>query len=627
MTREQETEVCSMGELTRWQHARLFDEGGLLEQLRPLGVAEEETIAQLCRAEIADWRARPTMVEESSLQEPLRHARNAIREHLPLTRFNRWRNPKTKQDEHLALKYLNFSLEEWQRINTDSEERFARRLREQQRIDDPEAIVRLSEELLRRDEWYHLALGVTINTGRRMTEVLKTGIFAPKTAYTLWFKGQLKTKEYDLEAYEIPTLVPADLVLSAVTRLREQQDCTQMSNDAVSQRFGPVLRQMADQQLSPLIPKRDPDQNLYTHLSRSIYGRLCVLYHCPSNVFDLQYMAHILGHYWYFRERDEQKRANLDSTLHYMDYVIGDGRGNLDGRRGIWLGTKAGVEVLDAFRKEWEKMAKPSVKPTNRGGTKDALLGEQHPVKPKKRSILNCTPEQKTRFDAEMQRRRLAHQHELVGMLLDESTWYHQMETMLAPLSDTLHTSTPLETLRALVAGSGGEPSDAAVSSQLQQRWGVSLEQIEALFEKATEEGHQKPLTYFEGRLEKRESYKAGAQKRAQKYQQTDFTQFPYSQLEHVRTPEAAQERVRRIVLTIMRHNERAEPRDRWYLNAGLIYQLKTIRHEVINAYLKEHEAEIKAHHQHLGIEPRYNRKMMPVTEMITIPEDPFPLH
>ncbi|QBD77328.1 hypothetical protein EPA93_15545 [Ktedonosporobacter rubrisoli] len=81
----------------------------------------------------------------------------------------------------------------------------------------------------------------------------------------------------------------------------------------------------------------------------------------------------------------------------------------------------------------------------------------------------------------------------------------------------------------------------------------MSLDQIDALFEKAVEDGYKEPLKYFEGTLEKRESYKAGAQKRAQKYQQTDFTLLPYSQLEHIRMPEAAQERVRRIVLTIMR--------------------------------------------------------------------------
>lgn len=614
-----------MGEMTRWQHERLFGEGGLLEQLRPLGVLEEQEIEQICAAEIAAWRTRPTMIIESSLQEPLRHARNAIRGHLPLTRANRWKNPKTKEDEHIALKHLNFSLEEWHRINTDSEERFARRLRQQQRIENPDAVVRLSEKLLRSEEWYNLALGVTINTGRRITEVLKTGIFSPKTDYTIWFKGQLKTKKHALQVYEIPTLVPADLVLAAIARLRERQNCSQMSNDSVSQTFGPVMRQMADRHLSIYIPKRDPEQNLYTHLSRSIYGRLCVLYHCPLVIFDLQYMAHILGHYWYFDEEDENKRANLDSTLHYMDYVIGDGNGNLDGRRGIWLGTKSGVEVLDEFRKEWEEMTQqPPLLRTGRSRKKKELSGEQHPVAPKSRSIINCTSEQKDRFDDEMDRRSLAHQHELVGPLLDEAVWYRQMEGLLTPLSEPLQAATPLEMLRALIAVYEGEKQDVAVSTHLQQRWGVTLDQVDRLFEKAVEEGYEKPLDHFEASLGKRESYKAGAQKRAQKYQQTDFTLLPYSQLESIRMPEAAQERVRRIVRTIMQYNQRAQPRDRWYINAGLIYQLKTIRHEIINAYLQEHEEEIKSHHSQLGIEPRYNRKMESIKEMIIIPEEPI---
>ena len=60
-----------MGEMTRWQYERLFGAGGLLEQLRSLGVAEEAEIAHLCRAELATWRERPTMQVEASLQEPL----------------------------------------------------------------------------------------------------------------------------------------------------------------------------------------------------------------------------------------------------------------------------------------------------------------------------------------------------------------------------------------------------------------------------------------------------------------------------------------------------------------------------------------------------------------------------
>ncbi len=223
-----------------------------------------------------------------------------------------------------------------------------------------------------------------------------------------------------------------------------------------------------------------------------------------------------------------------------------------------------------------------------------------------------------------MERRSLAHQQELVGALLNEAAWYRQMEALLAPFSQAVQASTPLETLRALLAVYQNEKQDVAVSTHLQQRWGVSLDQVDTLFGKAVEEGYQEPLTYFEETLGKRESYKAGAQKRAQKYQQTDFTTLPYSQLEHIRMPEAARERVRRIVLTLMRHNEQAQPRDRWYINAGLIYQLKTIRHEVINAYLKGHEGAIKNHHDQLGIVPRYNRKMESIREMISIPEEPL---
>lgn len=611
-----------MGELTRWQHQRLFEEGGLLEQLRVLGVEQEEQIEQVCQEELAAWRARPSMQVESSLQEPLRHARNAIREHLPVTAANQWKNPKTKEYEHLALKYLNFTLEEWQRINADSEERFARRRRQQQRMDHPETLVGLAEELLRSEDWYNLALGLTLATGRRITEVLKTAIFSPKTGYTLWFKGQLKTKAHDLPVYEIPTLASADLVLAAVGRLRQIQDCSQMSNDAVSQAFGPVMRQMADRQLSAFVPKSDPEQNLYTHLSRSIYGRLCVLYHCPQPVPDIDYMAYILGHHWYFREKDEAKRANLDSTLHYMDYVVGDGQGQIDGRRGLWLGTKPGVEVLDEFRKEWEAMSKQPL--LQRGRAKKGMLGEQHAVAAKRRSLLNCTPEQKDRFDAELDRRRLAHQQELIGALLNEAIWYQQMQDQLAPLAEELQTATPLETLVALIAASQGKTPQRWTNAQMQQRWGVSLEQVDQLFEQAVEGGHAHPLTFFEEALARPDKYKAGAQKRNEKYQQTDFTRLPYSQLEHTRTSEAAQERVRRIVCTLMAYNERVQPRDRWYINAGVIYKIKTIRHEVINTYLKEHEDEIRVHHTQLGIEPRYNRKMEAVEEMVTIPEDPI---
>src|SRR5436305_7866914 len=108
-----------MAEMTRWLWERLFESGGLIERLQPLGVAQEEEIQRLCEEEIAAWRARPTMRVEASLQEPLRHARNAIRERLAVGEDNRWFNPREGAYEHLALKYLNFTPDQWNDLRAD----------------------------------------------------------------------------------------------------------------------------------------------------------------------------------------------------------------------------------------------------------------------------------------------------------------------------------------------------------------------------------------------------------------------------------------------------------------------------------------------------------------------------
>ena len=604
-----------MAEMTRWLWERLFESGGLIERLQPLGVAQEEEIQRICEEEIAVWRARPTMRVEASLQEPLRHTRNTIRERLAVREDNRWFNPREGAYEHLALKYLNFTPDQWNDLRADSEERFARRLVEQQQITNPDALVSRAEELLKGTQWSQLALGITLATGRRLTEVLKTAKFSPKTAYTLWFEGQLKTKDRVLPPYEIPTLVEARLVLDAVKRLRESLDGSRLSNDEVSSQYGPIVRKLADQQLGDLIEKRSKDVNLYTHLSRCIYGRLCVLYFCPPKIFDLHYMATILGHFWYFDEKDEKRRQNLQSTLHYYDYVIGDGHGNVDGRRGIRL-TEPGVVVIDAMRSETEEtqMKKQSKK----------KVGDAQPLAtqaPKSHSLVRCTPGDRKRFDAVGKRRALTDQQRIFAIVLDEQALFQQLQDLLQPLMPELGTTGPIETLQALLAAR--TPHNEA-SHDFEERWGVSLSDVDALFDKAQADGHDKPLNFFEQTLATRDKFRAGAQKRAQHYSTTDFSQLPFSQLEQIRAPEAAQERVRRIVLTIMRHNQRAQPRDRWFINAATVNNLKTTRHSIIDAYLKEHQAEIEQHHQQLGIEPRYNRKIEPITEMISIPDEPL---
>lgn len=593
---------------TRWLAERI---DVLLDQLAPLGQGQEEEIARICAQEIAAWRARPSITKESTLRNPMTDTRNAIRERLDVTAANRWLNPQTQQYEHLALRYLNFTEEEWIRVMGDTQERFQRRLEEQQLLEQPDALVQQAEALLHGEPWYELALGLAIATGRRSTEILKTAKFYPKTPFSLLFEGQLKKRDLLMKPYEIPTLVSADLVLSAWRRLRTLVDCSTLELDEVNNRYGSVVRALANERLRGLIPLRSSKEFVTTHLNRCIYGRLCVFYFGPAHVPDITYMATIYGHYWSDGEAADDVQRNYQSTLHYYDYVIGDGHGQVDRRQGIRLG-EPGVEILEIFRPKKEKvMAKKRV------DTQPTMPAKGH-------SIVRCTPQTRERFvQEERSRGFFKDQNGLLTQLLDESIFYRQGVQLLRPVTEQLGTESFLQTLEAVL-----EPQreQGRLDTQFQERWGVSLAEVDALFQMIHDAGHDNPLKYVREGISMQENLKAGAQKRQDQFQKKDFSHMPYAQLKDVRASAAADERIRRAILAIQKHNAHAQPVDRWYINAAVINGLIKTRFPIINAYLQEHQQDIEIHHQQLGIEPRYNRsKLVPVGDMIQIPELPDP--
>ena len=144
----------------------------LLPQLTSLTLDQEEEIERLCREEIEAWRARPG--KASSLRVPMTDTRNEIKK-IALTASNTWVNPRTGKPEHIALKYLNFSPEEWAAMNAPSEEKFQQRLEDRKLIDHPDAVVEKAQELLHSSHWYEIAAGLSTCTGRRLTEVLLVG--------------------------------------------------------------------------------------------------------------------------------------------------------------------------------------------------------------------------------------------------------------------------------------------------------------------------------------------------------------------------------------------------------------------------------------------------------------------
>ena len=599
--------------MTQWLAVRME---AFVAAVMPLGAEQEPTIADLCSGEIAAWRARPTMRVMASLKVPMTDARNVLRARLAVTEQNSWFNPRTGQREHLALKYLNFTDDEWHAINASSEEALRERRENPGFVPDPEAVVAKAASLLESSYWQDVALGLSVLTGRRVTEILKTGSLHPQTDWTVKFEGQLKKRNEVLSPYEIPTLFRADLVLAAWHRLRDVLDCSALTKEEVDVRYAPEVRAVATRHFGALVPTRvGHEEHLYTHLFRCIYGQIAKLHFAPDTTPYFDYMAEIYGHYWYKDEPDPQKKMNFSSTIHYMDYLIGTGPGQVDLRQGIKLG-EPGVVVLKAFqpkpstRKEGKAMAE-----TNR------KTSTTEPAK--KSSLFRCTQATKARGKQMIADRGLRGKQVedlFLNQVFDQATFYEQMRTLLAPFAETPEAE-PVTTLHQMLA-SLEQPAvrQRLVGEHLQQRWGISLEELDRVFTQAQSVGHEKPLAYLEEELGKQGNQREGARKRQEALEQLDYPTLPYEQLENLKSPEAAEERTRRAVQAIMEHNQKADRLALWYINIQAILDLVGGSSPLIKEYLAAHAQEIEAHHLQYDIHPRFNQKALPITAMVHIP-------
>ncbi len=248
----------------------------LIPALALLGKDQETEIERLCLEELDAWRARG--LQEGSLRPVVTAARGAIKKRIKLTPNNRFLNEQKGEYQHIALKYLNL---DWETLNAVDDDKFQASLEHQQLIENPRAIVARAESLLHSSRSDELIVALALVSGRRLTEVLKTGRFFPKTANTLIFDGQLKRRDLDVKPFEIPVLVDAELVIQAWRRLRGLEDCTKLENEAVTQKYSRIAGETASRCFAGLIPQKSERENLYTHAFRAVYAQIAVCWFCP----------------------------------------------------------------------------------------------------------------------------------------------------------------------------------------------------------------------------------------------------------------------------------------------------------------------------------------------------------
>jgi len=286
----------------------------------------------------------------------------------------------TLGEDHFALESMNFTTAEWIEMNNGISTRVAERNENQQFLENPDAIVSKAVRLLESREWAEVAAGLTVLTGRRSSEILSTAQFEPHPTnrWSVIFTGALKRrKEMQVLSFEIPTLTTADRVCQALAQLRSWIMTEGMAVDRLNAKYSEAVAKACDRHFTDLVPRREGRDNLYTHLFRSIYATIATYWYCPPRVSEIEFKAQIQGHFAVLDEQNPDLRRSLAANRHYSDYLISDGKGNVDGRKGIKLGY-GGIKPIEVFAGSWQQPKQKEIEPVEpQESMIDASDGEQ----------------------------------------------------------------------------------------------------------------------------------------------------------------------------------------------------------------------------------------------------------
>jgi hypothetical protein len=262
-------------------------------------------------------------------------------------------------ENHFSLEFIKFSREEQFDLNSQKRQQVGERNLQQQYLDNPDGIVAQAVRLLESPDWAEIAAGLTVLTGRRSTEILKTAQFEVKSQWSVLFRGALKRRGEPVPlVFEIPTLTTAQRVVEAVAKLRSLVGTVEMSGAAVSAKYGAAVSRASDRHFGELVPTPHGKDSLYTHLWRSVYTCIATFWYCPKHAWDVLFKAHALGHFEALEAQEQvegsrlqQRLTTIASERFYALYEIADSVVAAYGgkRKGIKLGV-GGVEPIAAFQ-------------------------------------------------------------------------------------------------------------------------------------------------------------------------------------------------------------------------------------------------------------------------------------
>lgn len=192
-------------------------------------------------------------------------------------------------------------------LQQKNKENIKRDLMEVQKIDFYN-FIKISRELLDAHNYFDKCIGLIALTGRRPTEIIKTGEFEAIDKDHVSFKGQLKTKEskHADDGIKIPVLDSPEKIIKTLKFIRKEKNFSTKTNIEAKQSTGKSISRHIEKIFPPALGN---NITFTAKTLRRIYRAICVEYYCPEDQDDIVYGNYILGHSSYSFDVDLNYRG------------------------------------------------------------------------------------------------------------------------------------------------------------------------------------------------------------------------------------------------------------------------------------------------------------------------------
>ena len=218
--------------------------------------------------------------------------------------------------QHIALRWMNYSSEFHQARQAPTEAKTAAQRRARVGF-TPAPVVEAAIAALSSADYREVAAAIILLSGRRPTEILKTGEFSQVNRYQVAFSGQLKRRG-SADTYAIYCLCRSHRLIDAFTRFRRTANIQALQdeeNTAVDSKLNATINQAVRQVFSEVLPAPLGNEQLSAMNLRAAYVNIAYHLFGHERTSIGSFAKDFLGH------------QNVGSAANYEDYYCVDAQG------------------------------------------------------------------------------------------------------------------------------------------------------------------------------------------------------------------------------------------------------------------------------------------------------------